>query len=129
MKKPDHWFKRELRELAVMARDPTTWVMTLVVFASAGLVLWFLLLAADNFGAYYSMPYACSAKFTQLRLFFLTILAPLFFVAVFVTMAELGLVLGLRKKNHKANMKFLLFALVSMLTLGAVCFHLLSCGT
>ncbi len=123
-----HWLKRELGKFAVAARDPVTWAMTAIILTGVGIMLWFLLNAAENFGSYYNLPYACSAGFTQLRLFFLTILAPLFFAAVFVTMGELSVVLGLRrKKRGHVSYRFLFIALAAMTGLGVVSFVLLSC--
>lgn len=124
----EHWLMRELKKAMIMAKDPLAWVMTLALVVGGGLMLWFLLTATDNFGAYYTLPYACSKSFSEMRLFLLTMLAPLFFIAVVVTMAELSVVLGLRKKKRgKVDYKFLLTALVSMLVLGAISFVLLSC--
>lgn len=124
----EHWLARELKKLVAIAKDPITWAMTGVILVGVGLMLWFLLRAAHNFGAYYSMPYACSAEFTQLRLLALTIMAPLFFVSVFVTMGELSVVLGLRKhKRGKISYRFLFMALTAMSVLGVISFLLLSC--
>ena len=125
--KAEHWLKREIRKLGVMASDPITWMMTLVLIVGIGLILMFLLRAADNFGTYYAFPAACAADFTQARLFFLSMLTPLFFVAVFVFMGEMTVVLGLRKKKHRVSYGFLFGALVAMLVLGATSFVLLSC--
>lgn len=123
-----HWLKQELGKLSTALRDPLTWAMMAAILTGTGLMLWFLVQAADNFGSYYSLPYACSANFTQLRLFFLTILAPLFFVAVFVTMGELSVVLGLRKqKRRHISYRFLFLSLAAMLVLGTVSFALLRC--
>jgi hypothetical protein len=123
-----HWLKRELGKLSTAMRDPLTWAMMVAILVGVGLMLWFLLNAADNFGTYYDLPYACSASFTQLRLFFLTILAPLFFVAVFVSMGELSVVLGLRKqKRRHISYRFLFLSLGAMVVLGAISFALLSC--
>ncbi|MEW6676966.1 MAG: hypothetical protein AB1421_03515 [Pseudomonadota bacterium] len=128
MMRAEHWLMRELKKAMIMAKDPLAWVMTLALVVGGGLMLWFLLTATDNFGAYYTLPYACSKSFSEMRLFLLTMLAPLFFIAVVVTMAELSVVLGLRKKKRgKVDYKFLLTALVSMLVLGAISFVLLSC--
>lgn len=124
----EHWLKREFRKLLVAIRDPFTWAMTGAILMGVGLMLWFLLHAANNFGSYYSMPYACSADFTQLRLLALTMMAPLFFVAVFVTMGEMSLVLGLRKKKRgQVSYRFLFTALGAMVLLGGASFVLLSC--
>jgi hypothetical protein len=124
----EHWMRRELGKFVAFAKDPFTWIMTVVILVGVGLMLWFLIYAAGNFGSYYSMPYACSADFTQLRLFALTMLAPLFFVAVFVTMGELSVVLGLRKKKRgKVSYRFLLISLVAMTVLGVISFMLLRC--
>lgn len=124
----EHWLARELKKFMAATKDPITWAMTGVILVGAGLMLWFLLNAAHNFGSYYSMPYACSADFTQLRLLALTMMAPLFFVAVFVTMGELSVVLGLRKKKRgKISYRFLFMALAAMSVLGVISFVLLSC--
>jgi hypothetical protein len=124
----EHWLKRELKKFAAATRDPFAWAMTGAVLVGVGLMLWFLLNAADNFGTFYSMPYACSARFTQLRLFALTLMAPLFFVSVVVTMSELGVVLGLRKKRRgHVSYRFLFTALSAMVVMGAASFMLLSC--
>lgn len=124
----EHWLRSEFEKLMVLLRDPITWVMTAVILLGVGLMLWFLLRAADNFGAYYSMPYACSASFSQLRLLALTIMAPLFFVAVVVTMGELSLLLGLRKKKRShVSYRFLFIALTAGVVLGGTSFALLSC--
>lgn len=124
----EHWLKREIRKFMVAIKDPFNWAMTGAILLAVGLMLWFTLYAADNFGTYYSMPYACSAEFTQLRLFTLTMLAPLFFVAMFVTMGELTVVLGLRKKRRgKVSYRFLLIAVSAMLVLGTLSFSLLKC--
>lgn len=124
----EHWLTRELRKFLAATKDPITWAMTTVILVGAGLMLWFLLNAAENFGSYYNMPYACSAQFTQLRLLALTIMAPLFFVSVFVTMGELSLILGLRKKKRgKISYRFLFMAMAAMLVMGVVSFVLLSC--
>jgi len=123
-----HWLWRELGKLSTALRDPLTWAMMAAILVGVGTILWFLLHAANNFGSYYSMPHACSTSFTQLRLFFLTILAPLFFVAVFVTMGELSVVLGLRKqKRRQISYRFLFLALGAMVVLGAISFALLNC--
>lgn len=123
-----NWLRRELAKLSAAMRDPITWAMMAAILTGVGLMLWFLLNAANNFGSYYSLPYACSANFTQLRLFFLSILAPLFFVAVFVTMGELSVVLGLRKqKRRQIGYRFLFLSLGAMVVLGAVSFALLRC--
>lgn len=128
MAQAEHWIKRELRKALELARDPLAWAMTLALLGGAGLLLWFLLRATDNFGAYYSLPYACSASFGQVRLFLLTMLTPLFFVAVFLTVAELSVVLGLRKKRRgKVSYRFLWLALAAMVVLGGVSFALLRC--
>ena len=123
----EHWLKRELNKFVVLAKDPLTWVVVMVFLVGVGLILAFLLRAADNFGTYYTSSYACSANFSQLRLFFLTMLAPLFVVAVFVTMAELVQILGLRKRGHRHSTKFLVLAMMAMLVLGGLSFWLLSC--
>ncbi|MEW5769155.1 MAG: hypothetical protein AB1831_02210 [Pseudomonadota bacterium] len=124
----EHWMVREWRKIAAAGKDPMTWFMLLVILVVAGIMLRFLLNAADNFGVYYSMPYACSERFSQLRLFFLSILAPLFFFSMVITLGELMVVLGVRRKKRKVgSYKFLFIALVSMLALGAVSFALLSC--
>lgn len=124
----EHWLARELKKFMAAAKDPVTWAMTAVLLVGVGLMLWFLLNAAHNFGSYYSMPYACSADFTQLRLFALTIIAPLFFVSVFVTMGELSLILGLRKKKRgRISYRFLFLALAAMGGMGVLSFVLLSC--
>lgn len=123
----EHWLKREWRKFVALAKDPLTWVVVMVFLVGVGLILAFLLRAANNFGSFYTLPYACSANFSQLRLFFLTMLAPLFAVAVFVTMAELVQVLGLRKQGRRHNVKFLLLAMMSMIVLGGISFGLLSC--
>jgi hypothetical protein len=124
----EHWLKREFNKFLQATQDPFTWIMTGVILLAAGVMVWFLLNAANNFGTYFSMPYACSAHFTQARLFFLSMLAPLFFVAVFVFMGELSLVLGLRKKRRgKISYRFLAMSLVAMFVLGAISFTLLSC--
>jgi hypothetical protein len=123
-----HWLKRELEKLTTALRDPIVWVMMVTILVGMGLILWFLVHAADNFGSYYSLPYACAANFTQLRLFFLSILAPLFFVSVFVTVGELSVVLGLRKqKRRQISYRFLFLSLGAMVVLGAISFALLSC--
>jgi len=123
-----HWLKRELEKLTTALRDPIVWAMMVTILVGMGLMLWFLVHAADNFGSYYSLPYACAANFTQLRLFFLSILAPLFFVSVFVTMGELSVVLGLRKQKHRQiSYRFLFLSLGAMVVLGAISFALLSC--
>jgi len=124
----EHWFKRELKKLVAASKEPITWIMTGGILVGTGLMLWFLFHAADNFGAYYTMPYACSARFTQIRLFALSMMAPLFFVAVFVTMGELSVVMGQRKKKRSGiSYRFLMLALVAMLVLGIGSFLLLSC--
>lgn len=124
----EYWLSRELKKFVAYAKDPITWFMTAVILVGTGLMLWFLLHAAENFGSYYSMPYACSAKFTQLRLFALTMMSPLFFASVFVTMGELSVVLGLRKKKRgKISYRFLFIALSAMIVLGVASFMLLSC--
>jgi hypothetical protein len=124
----EHWLIRELRKFILLAKDPLAWIMTLALLSGVGLMLWFLFTAANNFGAYYSVRYACSAEFSQIRVFFLTILAPLFFVAVFVTVAELTVVLGLRrKKRGMVSYRFLLIALSAMIGLGLISFWLLRC--
>lgn len=124
----EHWLRRELKKFVHSAKDPITWVMTGVILVGVGLMLWFLLNAAKNFGSYYSMPYACSARFTEMRLLALTMMAPLFFAAVFVTMGELSVVLGLRrKKRGTVSYRFLFIALAAMVGLGVTSFALLSC--
>jgi hypothetical protein len=128
MMRAEHWLMRELKKAMILAKDPLAWVMTVALVGGGGLMLWFLLTATDNFGAYYTLPYACSKSFGEMRLFLLTMLAPLFFIAVLVTMAELSVVLGLRKKKRgKVDYKFLLMAMTSMLVTGAISFVLLSC--
>jgi len=128
MLRPEHWIIRELKQLMVAARDPLTWIMLAGVVFGVGLVLWFLLKATHNFGATYTLPYACSASFSEMRLFLLTMMAPLFFVAVMVTMAELSVVLGLRKKKRgNVAYRFLILSLLSMIVLGSLSFSLLSC--
>jgi len=124
----EHWFKRELKKLMAASKEPITWIMTGGVLIGSGLMLWFLFHAADNFGAYYNLPYACSARFTQLRLLALSMMAPLFFVAVFVTMGELSVVMGLRKqKRSRISYRFLFLAMGAMMVLGIGSFLLLSC--
>lgn len=128
MLRAEHWLIREFKKVIEAAKDPLVWIMLLSVVFGAALLLWFLLKATDNFGAYYTMPYACSKSFSEMRLFILTMLTPLFFVAVFVTVAEMSVVLGLRKKKRgKVDYKFLLFAMISMIVLGLISFTLLSC--
>jgi len=126
--KAEHWLTREWRKALALARDPLAWIMTIAVLGGVGLMLWFLLRATDNFGAYYSLPYACAEGFSELRLFLLTMMAPLFFIAVLVTMAEISVVLGLRKKRRgRVDYRFLFTALAAMLVLGGTSFVLLSC--
>lgn len=128
MMRAEHWLMRELKKATILAKDPLAWVMTVALIGGGGLMLWFLLTATDNFGAYYSLPHACSKSFGEMRLFLLTMLAPLFFIAVLVSMAELSVVLGLRKKKRgKVDYKFLSIALASMVGLGAISFVLLRC--
>ena len=125
--KAEHWIKRELKKFMVMVRDPMAWIMLAAVLGGGGLILWFLLHAADNFGSYYYASAACAQGFTQMRLFFLSMITPLFFIAVIVFMGEMTMVLGLRKKKHRANYKFLFLSLAAMFLLGGVSFVLLSC--
>lgn len=127
-RKPEHWLVSEWKRFRAFVQDPLTWIMTLLIALSVGLMLRFLLVATDNFGAVYAMPYACAAEFTQLRLFFLSLLAPLFFVALLLFIGELGLVLGQKRQHHRYSLKFLLIYLFSMISLGTASFLLLRCS-
>lgn|GEM_PF-5153872 len=127
-RKPEHWLVSEWKRFRAFIQDPLTWIMTVLITLGVGLMLRFLFVATDNFGAVYAMPYACAAEFTQVRLFFLSLLAPMFFVALLLFIGEFGLVLGQKRQRRRYSLKFLLIYFFSMIALGTASFLLLQCA-